>query len=56
MDKYMHRLYAIMMDLQKERDRARVRGETYKAEKLSKAMNCVADAREELMKRNPAKR
>lgn len=55
-DAILRDLHSIMDDLIKERDIARDKHEMGKMEKFNHAINHIADAREELMKPNVAKR
>jgi len=55
-DAILRDLHSIMDDLIKERDTARDKHEMGKMEKFNRAINHIADAREELMKPNVTKR
>lgn len=55
-DAILRDLRSIMDDLIKERDTARDKQEMGKMEKFNRAINHIADAREELMKPNVTKR
>ena len=54
-DSVLRDLHLIMDYLLKERDNARNKGEMGKAGKYNRAINHIADAREELMKPNETK-